>query len=77
MLCLASAQTGRHNEKRVSYGDAMIVDPWGTVRARGGSTTKIVSRGCRSQTPAADEINAQVVTSQADIYRSKVIMSNI
>ncbi|RIA87482.1 putative nitrilase [Glomus cerebriforme] len=31
---IASAQIGRHNENRVSYGHAMIVDPWGTVLAR-------------------------------------------
>jgi deaminated glutathione amidase len=35
-LCyvLAPAQWGRHNEKRVTYGNAMIVDPWGAVIAR-------------------------------------------
>ncbi|PVD24417.1 hypothetical protein C0Q70_14899 [Pomacea canaliculata] len=31
---IAAAQTGRHNEKRVSYGHAMIVDPWGCVVAQ-------------------------------------------
>jgi predicted amidohydrolase len=31
---LAAAQAGRHNEKRASYGHAMVVDPWGTVIAR-------------------------------------------
>ncbi|KAI8967593.1 putative NIT2-nitrilase [Mycotypha africana] len=31
---IASAQIGAHNEKRSSYGNAMIVDPWGTVIAR-------------------------------------------
>jgi predicted amidohydrolase len=30
----AAAQTGRHNEKRESYGHAMIIDPWGTVVAQ-------------------------------------------
>ena len=30
---VAAAQVGRHNEKRVSYGHSMIVDPWGTVVA--------------------------------------------
>jgi len=30
---VAAAQTGRHNDKRSSYGHAMIVDPWGTVVA--------------------------------------------
>ncbi|XP_071960915.1 deaminated glutathione amidase-like isoform X1 [Antedon mediterranea] len=29
----AAAQTGKHNEKRTSYGHAMIVDPWGTILA--------------------------------------------
>lgn len=31
---IAAAQTGQHNEKRRSYGHAMIVDPWGTVIAQ-------------------------------------------
>ncbi len=31
---MAAAQTGRHNEKRESYGHAMIIDPWGQVLAR-------------------------------------------
>jgi predicted amidohydrolase len=30
---LAAAQVGRANEKRVSYGHSLIVDPWGTVIA--------------------------------------------
>lgn len=30
----AAAQTGRHNEKRDTYGHAMIIDPWGTVVAQ-------------------------------------------
>jgi predicted amidohydrolase len=28
---VAPAQFGRHNEKRVTYGHSLIVDPWGTV----------------------------------------------
>jgi predicted amidohydrolase len=31
---LAAAQHGRHNEQRVSYGKACIVDPWGAVLAQ-------------------------------------------
>ncbi|KAK9763201.1 Carbon-nitrogen hydrolase [Basidiobolus ranarum] len=31
---VAAAQIGSHNEKRESYGHAMIVDPWGTILAR-------------------------------------------
>ncbi len=33
---LAAAQTGHHFERRVSYGHAMIVDPWGCVVAQCG-----------------------------------------
>jgi predicted amidohydrolase len=31
---IAPAQFGRHSEKRITYGSAMVVDPWGTVVAR-------------------------------------------
>ncbi|CAI5446284.1 unnamed protein product [Caenorhabditis angaria] len=31
---VAAAQTGKHNEKRQSYGHAMIIDPWGAVIAQ-------------------------------------------
>jgi predicted amidohydrolase len=31
---LAPAQHGRHSERRVTYGHAMLVDPWGLVVAR-------------------------------------------
>ncbi|KAG6055840.1 hypothetical protein E4U16_005189 [Claviceps sp. LM84 group G4] len=31
---VASAQVGRHNDKRVSYGRSLVVDPWGEVRIR-------------------------------------------
>ncbi|KAG1670964.1 hypothetical protein FOA52_011399 [Chlamydomonas sp. UWO 241] len=31
---VAAAQAGRHNEKRESYGHALIIDPWGSVIAR-------------------------------------------
>ncbi|KAF8539309.1 nitrilase [Trichophaea hybrida] len=31
---VAAAQGGKHNEKRVSWGGACVVDPWGTVVAR-------------------------------------------
>ena len=33
---LAAAQTGHHVGKRVSYGHALICDPWGTVLAEHG-----------------------------------------
>lgn len=31
---IAATQAGKHNEKRESYGDAIIIDPWGTIVAR-------------------------------------------
>ncbi|SEL47619.1 Predicted amidohydrolase [Stigmatella aurantiaca] len=31
---LAPAQGGRHSDKRITYGHAMVVDPWGLVTAR-------------------------------------------
>jgi len=31
---VAAAQAGKHNEKRESYGDSLIIDPWGTVVGR-------------------------------------------
>lgn len=30
---LAAGQTGRHNDKRASYGHSLIIDPWGQIRA--------------------------------------------
>ena len=33
---VAPAQVGRHSANRVTYGNAMVVDPWGTVLARCG-----------------------------------------
>ncbi|KAG6008792.1 hypothetical protein E4U43_000098 [Claviceps pusilla] len=44
---VASAQVGRHNEKRASYGRSLVVDPWGEVRARlgGGRRTREVTEG--------------------------------
>lgn len=29
---LAAGQTGRHNDKRHSYGHSLIIDPWGAIR---------------------------------------------
>ena len=40
---IAAAQTGRHNEKRVSYGHTMVVDPWGKIVAQLGGTDKVAA----------------------------------
>ncbi|CAN1798427.1 Deaminated glutathione amidase, chloroplastic/cytosolic [Linum perenne] len=31
---IAAAQAGKHNEKRESHGETLIIDPWGTVVGR-------------------------------------------
>ena len=33
---IAAAQVGAHNQKRVSYGHSMIVDPWGKIVVEAG-----------------------------------------
>ena len=33
---IAAAQVGRHNERRVSWGHSMVIDPWGEVLAELG-----------------------------------------
>jgi len=38
---VAAAQVGRHHAKRSSYGNAMVVDPWGTVIAKCHDTIDI------------------------------------
>lgn len=45
---VAAAQVGSHNEKRVSYGHAMIVDPWGKILA------EITGEGDEPQIAVAD-----------------------
>lgn len=37
---IAAAQAGPHNEKRISYGHSLIVNPWGEVVAKLGSEYK-------------------------------------
>ncbi|KAI7852339.1 nitrilase [Circinella umbellata] len=36
---IAAAQIGQHNAKRCSFGNSMIIDPWGTVVARASEST--------------------------------------
>lgn len=35
---VAAAQTGKHNDKRSSYGHSMVIDPWGAVIAQCSET---------------------------------------
>ncbi|MFH4981414.1 hypothetical protein AB6A40_008123 [Gnathostoma spinigerum] len=38
---VAAAQTGRHNEKRSSYGHSMVVDPWGAIISQCSETVDV------------------------------------
>ncbi|KAH0944469.1 hypothetical protein HN011_007300 [Eciton burchellii] len=38
---VAAAQTGMHNKKRVSWGHAMVIDPWGTILAQCAEKTGV------------------------------------
>lgn len=49
---VAAAQTGRHNEKRESYGHSMIVDPWGTIAAEQSEGPGVVFSVLDSETVA-------------------------
>ncbi len=40
---IAPAQTGKHDETRESYGNSMIIDPWGVVIARKGEEEGILN----------------------------------
>ena len=45
---VAAAQWGQHNEKRASFGHAMVVDPWGTIvdsRPSGDGMSVVKLRG--------------------------------
>lgn len=37
---IAAAQVGNHNEKRVSYGHSIVIDPWGEVLGELGGEKK-------------------------------------
>jgi predicted amidohydrolase len=40
---IAAAQVGRHGDKRVTYGHALIVDPWGHVLADAGDRPSVAT----------------------------------
>lgn len=39
---VAPAQFGKHNEKKESYGNSMIVDPWGKVVSRASDIEQVI-----------------------------------
>lgn len=42
---IAPAQVGTHNEKRKTYGNTMIVDPWGEILARAEGKETVITAG--------------------------------
>ena len=40
---IAPAQTGKHGEKRQTYGHSLIIDPWGKVLADAGTETGFIT----------------------------------
>jgi predicted amidohydrolase len=43
---IAAAQTGRHANGRETYGDSMIVNPWGEILARRAREPGVVTASC-------------------------------
>ncbi|KAJ8919271.1 hypothetical protein NQ315_003855 [Exocentrus adspersus] len=58
---VAAAQYGRHNSKRVSFGQSMIVDPWGKILA-----------ACSGYTEGVEEDESIAVADIDKEYLSKV-----
>lgn len=55
---VAAAQTGRHNERRETYGHAMAIDPWGTVVAQCRDGTGIAT--CAIDRAWLDEVRRRI-----------------
>ena len=41
---VAAAQVGRHNDKRESWGESVIIDPWGSVLAKAPTIHELASQ---------------------------------
>ncbi|MBI1947141.1 MAG: carbon-nitrogen hydrolase family protein [Deltaproteobacteria bacterium] len=70
---VAAAQTGRHNERRDTYGHAMAIDPWGTVVAQCRDGTGIAT--CTIDRAWQDEVRRRIPVWQhrrPDAYRGVV-----
>lgn len=75
---LAAAQCGRHNDKRLSYGHSLAVDPWGKVLADAGGID-IDNNTCTASSTFNDEhdifkIKApRIITCDIDIQKIESI----
>ncbi|CAH1170144.1 unnamed protein product [Phaedon cochleariae] len=55
---IAAAQYGKHNKKRTSFGQAMIVNPWGTIKAECPKYTEGIET---NQSIAVAEIDCELL----------------
>ncbi|KAA3481693.1 nitrilase-like protein 2 [Gossypium australe] len=65
---IASAQAGKHNEKRESYGDTLIIDPWGTVVGRlPGMIIGYVTLKSSLIFPVSDRLSTGITVADIDL----------
>ena len=62
---LAAAQGGKHNEKRQSWGHAIIIDPWGVVLADAGGMDDLDS--------GSAALSPKIITADLDMTRLEEI----
>ena len=73
---LAAAQVGYHNEKRKSWGHAIIIDPWGVVLADAGGFDAL-SKGDQTdatrESEASCELSPTIIIAELDMARMKEV----
>ena len=66
---IGAAQFGKHGEKRESFGNSLIVDPWGTILARGTEAPELITADI--DMPLLEDIRANMPVlehQRQDIY---------
>ena len=66
---LAAAQAGKHNEKRTSYGHALILDPWGTIVAEG--------EGVEEEGEGEEKVHEQLLVADLDLELLERVRNSI
>jgi deaminated glutathione amidase len=61
---IAAAQFGKHNEKRESYGHALVVDPWGTIVVDAGG---VDSKSAEDEGTDGERFSNRVVVCDIDM----------
>lgn len=77
---LAAAQGGRHENGRETFGHSLIIDPWGTILAEGGTEPGIISAeidsakvaAVRSRIPSLDHGRRFELVPPGDVTRLRV-----